>query len=72
MAAARKKKSEPSAEFTLGDVSVVLPIEPQTTLERTEQLARQELHRLADVGSVDLNLPDGLEELEPEGEPAAE
>lgn len=66
MAAARKKKG-PEAEFTLGDVSVVVPVVPQTTLERTEQVARQELHRLADAGEVDLTLPDGLEEA-PEGE----
>lgn len=70
MAAARKKKhEEPTAEFTLGDVSVSMPIAPQTSLERTEAVARQELHRLADAGEVELTLPEGLEEpAEPEAE----
>jgi len=69
--AAAKKKSEPSATFTLNDVSVTVPLEVQGDLARTEKIARQELHRLADFGAVEFkSLPDP--EPEPEPEPAAE
>jgi len=57
MTAAKKKPEtkEPSATFTLGDVSVTVPVETQGSPERTEQVVRQALHRLADFGSVELH-----------------
>lgn len=73
MAAARKKDKpvESHAEFKLGDVTVTLPVVPQGSLERTEAVVRQALHRLADFGSVVLHLPEPAE-AEPEAAEPAE
>ena len=72
MAAARKKKSEPQtplAEFTLGDVSVTVPVEVQAREDRTEAGARRLLHEIADRGEFELHIP---AKAEPQAEEPAE